>query len=440
VSEQVPPREEARLLADAMYDRRMNAETMHRLDQLITGDQGCLQAYVERIDLHGEILKRSQERRQANLAANAVARMVQARDWRETRRARSFVVSTAACILCVVGLIGWLVWPKNAFSPQVGTVATLTANVPMDSVLELGQVLHKGKVLSIREGIATLQLPHVLVDLIGPAKVRLLNSRQIELQSGSLHAVVQGGGEGFTVSTQDSRIVDLGTEFLVTRSSEKGTQVSVRRGRTQATLLDWHGTPAKVLELTDNRAATFHQQSEQAHEIDFQPETFRSVDETRGGLRSIDGSLRTPAQPPLMLNSNQLTTPNHMLVIPERQHVVLKQDLVITGLEGPSTIPAGSTVSSYLIHYDPTDRVSFAPRGGVTFFGRIVAVLVSSTALGATDAQFGQELASYETADFRALELDEDQVRISSDRKTISFFFGVKLPGSLDEARILVVE
>lgn len=437
---ELSPREEVRQLADAMYDRRMSPESMRRLDELIADDLGCLQAYVERIDFHGEILNRAQDRRQANQAASAVARMVRTRHVQESRQSQRLAATTAACVLFMAGLIGWMAWSKDLFSSRVGVIAGLTSNVPDGAAgFELGQILRKGYVLSLDEGIATLQLPHVLVDVIGPARLKLKSIRQIELQSGSVHAVVQKGGEGFSVRTQDSEVVDLGTEFVVTCTPGSGTEVNVRRGRVQTSLFDWRGVPTKVLELTDNRAATFLQRSEQAREIDFKPKVFQPVDLTRGGIRSIDGALRTAAQPPVTLQSNQLTTPNHMLVVPERQDVVLEQDLVITGLEGPTKIPAGSTLSSYLIHYDPTARVSFAPRGAVTYFGRIATVLVTSSALHATDATFGLEGAIYDQSEARGLELPGDEIRISNDRKTISYFFGVDLPSFLDEARVLVV-
>jgi len=263
--------------------------------------------------------------------------------------------------------------------------------------------------------------------------------KQVQLQRGTLTARVQPGGEGFTVRTPDAEVIDLGTEFSVRYHSQQGTDVSVRRGRARASLLDTNGLPSKVLELTAHRAARFHRPHSQLTELLFEPEPFDQIDRTRGMIRSVSGQLRTMTEPPESLLSEKTTTPNHMLILPERQNVVLEADLEIETLTGRMQIPAGTTVSSYLVHYDPTTSASFAPRGSITFFGKIAAAIVGTDTLQKTDALLGFPETAYETRRSRGLEQD-DTIRISDDQRTVSFFFRMESPEYQDQVRILVVD
>lgn len=432
------PREEARQFADAVYDRRITPAAWQRLDELITNDLGCLQAYIERIDFHGALLDHAIERHPGNpavAAMNQIARNT-ARQERQKAWGMSFLLAT--CALLMVGAFSWLVFQFRQLPPGVGTVANLTIDLKADASTELGQVVRQGSLFSLSEGIASLQLPNVLMDIMGGSQVRMTSAREVELFQGSVHAAVEPGGEGFTVRTPDSRIVDLGTEFVVSYSPGKGTEISVRKGRVQASLLDRQGVPLKMLEITTERSATISQRENSIREMNFIPAPFLEIDKVRGTIQSIDGTLRTVHEPPPSLAQGQLPTPNQILVIPERQGVVLENDLEVTGIFGPVTIPAGTAVSSYLIHYEPDHRTNSAPRGAVTFHGRITAVLADSGQLARTDKEFGLPGTIYEKSGFRELELDEDEVRVSDDQKTASFYFGVSGGQSLDQARLLI--
>jgi hypothetical protein len=45
---------------------------------------------------------------------------------------------------------------------------------------------------------------------------------------------------------------------------------------------------------------------------------------------------------------------------------------------------------------------------------------------------------TFERQSFREIEPEEDEIHISDDRMTISFYFGLSPPAFLDEVRILV--
>jgi len=431
-------REEARQLADAMVDRRMNPQMMQRLDELITSDLGCLQAYVERIDFHGELIEQSVECHSANRAVVAMDQIAQSTTRYERRQNWKLIAGTVVCLSLVVGVLSWLVMTERLLPSSVGTIAALTSDLQSHSTLELGQVVRKGHLFNLSSGVLTLQLPDVMVDVIGPAKIRIHNRQKMELLSGTIHAYVRPGGEGFAVHTKDSVIVDLGTEFAVTCRPNAETEVSVRHGRVQANLVGWSGAPMKELGITAGRAATFSQRRQSAVEVNYHPQTFEKIERTRGTIKLIDGMLRTAAQPPVSVASLKLPTHNHMLVIPEQQRVVLTEDLEVTGISGPVQIPAGTAVSSYLIHYDPDILLNKAPRGAVTFDGNILAVITTAEQLFSTDTRFGLPGLEYGNSNVRELELDEDEVRISDDRKTASFYFGLTGAEPIDHARVLV--
>jgi len=439
MSQPLSPREEARRLADSIYDRRISAEGMQRLDELITKDIGCLQAYLERIDFHGALLDYAIDRRPGHPAAAAMNQISrnQTRQARRNAWGMSLILST--CAVLFLGLIVWVYSSIHALPPGIGTIASLTLNLSTDSPLELGDVVRKGKVFQLAEGIVSLQLPHVSVNVLGPAKVRLNDSNDLELLSGSLHAYVSPGGEGFTVRTADSVIVDQGTEFAVTYSTDSGTEVSVRRGRVQASLLDRLGNSLRLQELTTARTSLFSRHQNSIHETDYRPEQFLRVDRSRGTIRSIDGTLRTIDVPPLSVMSEALPTRNHMLVIPEQSQVELQTDVTINGISGTVTLRAGTIVSSYLIHYDPDVLMTRAPRGAVTFNGRVAVIAVGAGPLAQTDDLFGLAGTTYEKSTFRELELDEDEVRVSDDQETVFFHFGVTGAEPLDQARVLVI-
>lgn len=433
------PIEELRELVDRLFDDRIDDAGIARIDQLIVNDPACLQTYVERLDFHGELVEQADRRSPEATTVGVLNRFSDACEAREARlhwRTNMFMI--VCSLLMAVGL-GSVYYSAVLVPAPIGTVASLSTDLQTEIPLELGQFVRWGQTIQVSQGIASLQLPGVIVDLVGPVSLKLERKNRVFLTDGTVVAKVEPDGIGFMIRTPDTEVVDLGTEFLVHRDPHQGTHVSVRKGEAHATLLDWRGTPTKVIELTASRAVELNHSTEVLKEVAYSVERFTPVDRSRKGIRRLTGALRTVAGIPASLASDQLITPNHLLVIPEQQ-ILLTSPLTVESISGSVTIPAGATVSSYLIHYDPTDAVSFAPRGAVNFFGKIAAIIGHSSGLVKTDSLFGQPETMFESQDFRELELDEDEILISDDKKTASFYFGVSPPEFLDEARILVID
>lgn len=433
------PADEMSQLVDLLYDGKIDHVGFDRIQSLILQDQRHLQTYVERFDFHCELHEQADHKPTEMMvldvlhqSATTLARQESRQQW------RAGILLLTCGIILGVGF-GWLYYSTFLYATPVGTIASFSADLGTTSrTFEPGQVIRQRETISISKGILSVQLPEVMIDLIGPASIRFENSGRVLLTGGKVIANVDPKGIGFTVKTPETEVVDLGTEFLVRHHRDEGTYVSVRRGVAQARHLDWRGDPVKMIELTTSRAARFQQSDGVAKEVAYSGNDYLPVDQSRGGIRRLSGALRTLSEIPASLKSEQVTTPNHMLIIPERQ-ITLEADLQVNSLSGPVRIPAGTTVNSYLIHYDPTLLINSGPRGAVTFHGQVAAVIGSATELITTDSLFGLAETSYESQAFRELELDEDEVQISDDRRTVSFFFGITPPKLVDEARILLI-
>jgi len=432
--------DEVQALADQLFDGRIDGPRMRRLEALIENDLACLQVYVERMTYHGELVKNAEVRSPAQAALAVMREFSYAVRMHERRRWFAQFWIYGGMVASLLLIVGGALFFTGAFDPvPVGIVAGLSDDAQFSSTgIDLGRFVRRGEQITVNQGMISLQLSNVLVDVLGPASIQLEAGDRMVLNAGSLFAKMLPGANGFTVSTPDVEVVDLGTEFYVQYTPVTGTQVSVRQGRVRASLLDWKHAPVNLLELTDGRSAQFQGAAQLVREVVYQPEVFQPIDQSRGGIQRIDGLLRTTPRIPVSLQSEQLQTTNHMLVIPERQNVLLDRDLVIPGEGEPVRIPAGAVISSYLIHYDPKVLATLAPRGAVTFFDEIAAVTATEEGLKATD-HLGLPGIRFESNKFREFEMDEDEVRISQDRKTVSFYCGVNPGEFLDEARVIVV-
>lgn len=434
---------EVRALADTVFDGQADMATIKRLESLITSDLGCLQAYVQHLNFHGVISQMARNRTPEEAAVAVLQDFSKAVRIRDRRERWTWSLLTAALTCSLLLIVGTFAWRSGAFrASPLATISSLSTNLQTrGGSMELGRIVRRGESVTVTEGVLSLQFPHVMVDVLGPATFQLEGPSRILLKTGTLVAKVDPQGAGFTIKTPTAEVVDFGTEFRVQHLTAKGTDVSVRQGRVRASLLDQLGQPTQLLELTDHRAAEFPISARAAREVNYQPQDFTPIDRIRGGIRSIDGMLRTTPQAPASLLNGQVLTHNHILIIPEQQQVILDRDLVLDGLEGPLQIPAGSSVSSYLVHYDPPGDLSRAPRGAVTFNDQIAAIVVKTADLTATDTLLGLPGTQFESESFRGLELglDEDKAQVSGDRHTVSFHFDMSPPQNLDEARVLII-
>jgi FecR protein. len=437
--ESIPsPQEEIVELVDLMVDHQIDARGYARLEALLRSDQGCLQAYVDRLHFHSELIQFSDFR---TSEAAVLQQLAEYDDSERLRQNRSFIPAFAICamaLIAIVSAMGYLTYGRS--TRPVGTISGMTSDIEFNTPpVKPGELIRARQTIQINKGILTARFGEVMVDLIGPVSVQVQDRSLINLKDGTLIANVTPNGIGFTVKTSDVETVDLGTQFLVKRSRNQGTQVSVQKGRVHASLLDRNGDRKQVMEITTSRSAKFSMEKETVAEQDFSSEPFEIVANARGSITSIDGLIRTSTERASDLRSGRHYTPNYILVIPEQQNITIHEPLTLSGLNGTITIPEGAVICSYLVHYEPDTNTYLAPRGAVSFDGQIAAVLVNQSALAATDPLFGIPGVTVEKSAERGLELDEDEIRVSDDRKTVSFYFGASGGKPVDQARILVM-
>ena len=95
----------------------------------------------------------------------------------------------------------------------------------------------------------------------------------------------------------------------------------------------------------------------------------------------------------------------------------------------PGTIALGTTVNSYLLHFDSATNDTLISIGGsVTFSHDILGLIVHPATLNNTDGVVGIPGLNYPSVGNRGLELTPgdtalDMVTLSADRRTVSFEF-----------------
>ncbi|MEJ5259095.1 MAG: FecR domain-containing protein [Anaerohalosphaeraceae bacterium] len=95
------------------------------------------------------------------------------------------------------------------------------------------RLVTKSEPLLLYEGIVKLAFDNGSTLLLeGPAKFEILTEDQVHLNFGRLYAIVPSHAVGFIVSTANSKIIDLGTEFGVKAEPDGQTEVHVLSGKT----------------------------------------------------------------------------------------------------------------------------------------------------------------------------------------------------------------
>ncbi len=160
----------------------------------------------------------------------------QERSRRNIARLKYISISAVASLAAM-----FLIFLTIHFTPETGgkEVATLADTIEArwgeyPTVIENDMRLKTSSpALSLRAGYAELHFDNnTRVTIEGPAEFEILTNNQIQLHYGRLYASVPEEAYGFTVSTEDSKIIDLGTEFGVQESATGQTEVHVIKGST----------------------------------------------------------------------------------------------------------------------------------------------------------------------------------------------------------------
>lgn len=146
----------------------------------------------------------------------------------------------------------------------------------------------------------------------------------------------------------------------------------------------------------------------------------------------LPGAYESDAAADLFLENLDLVLPGS-LAIDASQPGLYNSSASLT----PSTLAAGTAVSSYYFHADPVTSTGTPFSGSITFGTNILGVIESTATLAATDSILGTSGVAYSgVLPGRGLELQgHDSFAISADSRTLSF--SVMTWSVVDDMRIV---
>jgi hypothetical protein len=187
---------------------------------------------------------------EAALRASASAGVIQPAGSieRETPKAKSFLwplYSMAAAIAILLTVIG-LMMVETSEPPKIAKVKTslqLDKGVAVlmnsldaeweDQVVDSGESLQPGRWKLLKGQVEMEFYSGASVVLEGPAELEILSENGGILHSGKLSAQVPDHAHGFTITSADVKLVDLGTAFGMEVDKDKGTSVHVFEGEVE---------------------------------------------------------------------------------------------------------------------------------------------------------------------------------------------------------------
>ncbi|WP_442511168.1 LamG-like jellyroll fold domain-containing protein [Novipirellula sp. SH528] len=214
-------------LAMVVRDDRASDQFMEQLEQRLDAESqkfDFLQSVLDRSSLR---VAREQLRRWAPLALAAIAASVLVAFWAGMWTGRHSGTAKAKLARVVPVTV--------ASEPVDDSVALLNQVVDAqwvgDTTFSVGDSISSHATLHLESGLVQLQFFRgAILTLEGPAKLEVRDQDHVMLHEGNAWAKVPVPARGFTVLTPETKIVDLGTEFGVSATPGKRTEVHVFDG------------------------------------------------------------------------------------------------------------------------------------------------------------------------------------------------------------------
>ena len=383
-----------------------------------------------------------------------------------------WLATAVALMVCVCGFL-WILERRGSSASKRSTapsVAHLIASVDANWVSTAPHSRSQMPIGQYELSSGSIDLGFTCgakVSISGPAKFELVNARRLHLESGNLIARIPDEALGFIVTSPQSEVVDLGTEFGLAVSGEGQTDVHVLDGLVEVLPRDRERFDPGLM-IAEGSARRFENSSgTQSNEI-----PVRSRESLLGsqqfkdlGVQMLGGSIRINDQLGADSYGVSSSGQNWIDLVSEKRNVKLVEPLVVTlnasgsyrrfGLN-TQTVAAGTSVNSYLLHFRPSTWNHV--RGVIRFDTPIVGVLCTPKELGDSDAIFGVPNIDYPTDDVpRGLEpgryfehyvatagkpvnFQPDEVILSQDRRSLSINASADPEsGYYDQVRILTL-
>ena len=187
------------------------------------------------------------------------------------------------------------------------------------------------------------------ISVRGPALLDVVSAKEVRLEYGQVLLNVPGDAAGFAVSTSDGRLVDLGTQFLVSRNTGVRTGATVRQG-----LVEIH--PDKKYGVNESRRLATNEAAVvdpgKKRWVDAPPdwESLSTFDLKALGFEVLSGNVMYVPTFSGALPEKHLSGKPGFHMIPERQSYRLTETIRMRDREGKEvTLGPGTIVTSFML-------------------------------------------------------------------------------------------
>lgn len=193
----------------------------------------------------------------------------------------TFVTSLAAMLI----MIGYVYLnPRTAY--EVATMtdsigSQWTSSLPLQKGVRL---LASSEPIELQRGTIKIESDKgVHIVLEAPAAFNFVSPDEVVLHHGRLVAYVPERGNGFSVQTQNSKIIDLGTKFGVYADMKGETELHMFKGKTLL-IAGQEKTPRKTTEVTAGRALHIDYTGQGVRDVPLRDDVFAHDIDSQTGL------------------------------------------------------------------------------------------------------------------------------------------------------------
>lgn len=217
-------------LCERALDHQLNDAECEALNQRLRDDTAARELFAKALHQHAEL--RFDER-----LCRELAEAPDVTTLKPVGRSVSFMMAAAACAI-LMGAAAFLVMQQWSHSANTNKFKAIATVIKSSHCKWAGSTLPTAEgsrvsagILELVEGLATLRFDSgAEVVLEAPATVELIDAMNCRLRRGTLVADVPPSAIGFSVDTQDAKVVDYGTRFGVSTGDDGKYMVQVLEG------------------------------------------------------------------------------------------------------------------------------------------------------------------------------------------------------------------
>lgn len=231
----------------------LNEEGVARLNDLLVKDEHARRSFILYSRTHTDLYAVARANRASHAALNTLSMLSsnpesveqsartestansQSLPTSPGRRSalRTWLVPLATAAMLVVGVFVYQA-QTSAESVQIAWIQN-AQNCKWHLDIPPTGDIHPGRSLQLEGGLVEIGFESgASIILQGPATLDLLTAKSARLRFGKLAAKVPKSAHGFTILSPEGKIIDLGTEFVMSVARDGATEVYVDKGEVQA--------------------------------------------------------------------------------------------------------------------------------------------------------------------------------------------------------------